>query len=77
MKMIAKALALSAVLGFTCLTTAEATPVGACRYICGSTIYETYASDCCSRTFTCPNGQKVSPYGVYTYRGWQFCGPAW
>lgn len=73
MKRIARTLALTAVLGFACLSAVEATSVGACRYICGSTIYETYASDCCFRTFTCPDGQTVSPYGVYTYKGWQVC----
>ena len=78
MKMLARVLALTAVLGFACLPAVEATGVGACRYICGSTIHETYAgSTCCSQTFTCPDGQTVSPYGVYTYRGWQVCGPSW
>lgn len=76
MKTIVKALTLSAVLGFACLSTVEATSIGACRYICGTTIYETYLSNCCSRTVTCPSGQTTNPFAVYTARGWQFCGPA-
>jgi hypothetical protein len=37
--------ALTAVLGFTCLSVANGTSAGACRYICGGTIHETYAGE--------------------------------
>jgi hypothetical protein len=68
---------LTAVLGFVCLPAAHSTALGACRYLCGTTIHETNAgATCCSQTFTCPNGQMVHAYGVYTVRGWQFCSPA-
>lgn len=75
MKTIIKALTLSAVLGFACLPAADATSIGACRYFCDGAIRETYLSNCCSRTVTCPSGQTTTPFAVYTARGWQFCGP--
>lgn len=74
MKPFVRALALTAVLGFTCLSMANGTALGACRYICGRTIYETGGgSTCCSQTFTCPDGQTTSPYGYYSATGWKFC----
>jgi hypothetical protein len=74
MKPLVRALALTAVLGFACLSKANGTSVGACRYICGGTIHEVNAgSTCCSQTFTCPDGTRVSPYGYYSPTGWRFC----
>jgi hypothetical protein len=53
---------------------ASGTAVGACRYFCGSTIHETSAgSTCCSKTFTCPDGQTAYAYGYYSPTGWRFC----
>jgi hypothetical protein len=73
MKPLVRALALTAVLGFTCLSIANGTTVGACRYFCTDGIHEVSAgSTCCSQTFTCPNGTQVSPYGYYSPTGWRF-----
>lgn len=75
MKTIVKALALSAVLGFACLPVTDAAASGNCRYLCGTTTYETYLSNCCSRTVTCPNGQTTNPYAELRGSLWRFCGP--
>jgi hypothetical protein len=74
MKPLVRALALTAILGFTCLSAAHSTAVGACRYICSDGIHEVGGgSTCCSRTFTCPDGTTSRPYGYYSPTGWRFC----
>jgi hypothetical protein len=73
MKLLLRALALVAVLGFVCLPASSSGP-GSCRYHCGATIYETVPdSPCCSSTFTCPDGRQVNAYGYYSATGWRFC----
>lgn len=73
MKPLVRAVTLSAVLGFTCLSVAHGSSPGACRYFCGGMIHEVYVgSTCCSQTFDC-NGTPVSPYGYYAPTGWRFC----
>jgi|GEM_PF-3553468 len=75
MKPLIRAVALTAVLGFTCLTVASGATGGDCRYICGGTIHVTTAgSTCCTQTFTCPGGQMVHAYGYLSSSGWRFCG---
>jgi len=73
MKPLVRALALTAVLGFTYLSTAHAT-VTACRYFCGIKVVQTSADNCCAQTFTCPSGQVGHPFSYLSPSGWQFCG---
>lgn len=76
MKLLLRALALTAILGAAGLSPSNAA-FGTCRYLCGSTVHETTVSSmssCCGQPFTCPNGQ--TGYGfAYRERFWQFCGP--
>jgi hypothetical protein len=74
MKPLVRVLALTAVLGFTALSTAHAT-VTACRYFCSGMIQQTTIDNCCGQIITCPNGQMVHPYGYLAPSGWKFCSP--
>ncbi len=73
MKSLLRTLALTALLGFTCLSVARSSTGGTCRYFCGGTIHSGSSSDCCSATFQCPNGQMVTPYAYNSGLGWKFC----
>jgi hypothetical protein len=66
MKPLFRALALIAVLGFACLPASGSGPAVGCQYLCGSTIHQTISTSCCTQTFTCPNGQKVPGFKVYS-----------
>jgi hypothetical protein len=72
MKPLVRVLALTAALGFTGISMAHAT-FTSCRYFCGRTIYQMSADNCCSQTFTCPNGQSSTPFAYLGESGWQFC----
>lgn len=67
---------LAAVLVFACLFVASSSSAQLCRYFCGGTIHQGSATNCCSATFQCPDGQTVRPYGYHDGIRWRFCGLA-
>jgi hypothetical protein len=76
MKQVVRAFALILVLGVVYLParSTAATATG-CRYWCGSTVYQTTSTSCCTQVFTCPNGQQalvVQEYKVVV-GGWIYC----
>ena len=65
---------LAAVLVFACLLVASSASAQLCRYFCGGTIREGSATNCCTATFQCPDGQTVRPYGYHDGLRWRICG---
>jgi hypothetical protein len=74
MKRVVRACAVILALGAACLPARSTTPTG-CRYWCGTTVYQTTSTSCCTQTFICPNGQPalvVQEYKVVV-GGWVYC----